>query len=245
MYRGWFCYYRKIWDNPRSRDSEWLSVWTYLMSMATHKEIDTVWNGERIKLADGQLITGRKSISIKTGVSESKVNRILKRLKIEQQIEQQTCSASSLISITNWDAYQKNKQQIEQRVNNERTTSEQRANTNNNVNNVNNVNKDTNTVVDVVVFSEMTNKLTTIVSSIIKVNKNSSKSKWTTEFKRLHQRDGIKIERINRVLDGYGKVIGQQFIPEAFSAKAFRAKFIQIERALAKRERNGKRPIFK
>ena len=67
------------------------------------------------------------------------MQRILKTFEIEQQIEQQTSSKGRLISIVNWNLYQSDEQQQEQRVNNGWTTNEQPMNTNKNVKNVNNV----------------------------------------------------------------------------------------------------------
>ena len=117
---GWIKVHRKILDNPIvCKDSETLAIWIYLLLNATHQEYDVLLKGKRITLKEGQLITGRKSISEKLKISESKVQRVLKMLEIEQQIEQQTNSQSRLISIINWDKYQESEQQIEQRSNNE------------------------------------------------------------------------------------------------------------------------------
>ena len=130
---GWVKIHRKILDNPVvCKDSDTLAIWIYLIINATHKEIDMLFKGKRITLKEGQLITGRKSIAKKLDIAESKVQRILKMFEIEHQIEQQTSSQNRLISILNWHKYQDNEQQIEQRVNNDRTTSEQRVNTNKN-----------------------------------------------------------------------------------------------------------------
>lgn len=132
--QGWVKLHRKILDNPIiCKDSEYFSVWCYLILNATHAEYDVEFKNERITLKSGQLITGRKSISEKFNISDSKVQRILKKLEIEQQIEQQTSTKNRLISIVNWDQYQKSEQQDEQQVNNERTTSEQQVNTNKNI----------------------------------------------------------------------------------------------------------------
>ena len=91
-----------------------------------------MFKGKKIVLLPGQLITGRKSIAKKFKIDESKVQRILKTLENEQQIEQQTSSQNRLITIINWYQYQEIEQQNAQQVNNECTTSEQRVNTNNN-----------------------------------------------------------------------------------------------------------------
>lgn len=134
---GWIKLHRKLLDNPIIiKDSDYLSVWIYILLNSTHKEYDTLFKGERITLQKGQLITGRKSISEKLKINESKVQRILKTLENEQQIEQQNGNKNRLITILSWDKYQQDEQQTEQQVNNNRTTSEQQVNTNKNVKNI-------------------------------------------------------------------------------------------------------------
>lgn len=130
---GWVCLYRKILENPIiCKDSDYFAVWCYLLLSATHKRKSALFKGKKITLLPGQLITGRKSIAKKFKVDESKVQRILKTLENEHQIEQQTSSQNRLITIINWYQYQESEQQITQQVNNECTTDEQRVNTNNN-----------------------------------------------------------------------------------------------------------------
>lgn len=128
--KGWIKLHRKVLDNPVvCRDAEHLAVWMYLLLEATHDNIDKMFSGRRMTLYSGQLITGRKAISKKLNISESKVQRILKRFEIEQQIEQQTSNTSRLVSICNWGEYQEGEQQTEQQLNNNRTTTEQQLNT--------------------------------------------------------------------------------------------------------------------
>lgn len=131
---GWIKLHRKLLDNPVvMKDADHLAVWVYLLLNASHAEYPVLFGGKKIVLQPGQLITGRKSISEKTKVNESKVTRILKMLEIEHQIEQQTSNKNRLVTIENWDLYQTGEQQTEQQVNNNRTTTEQQLNTNKNV----------------------------------------------------------------------------------------------------------------
>ena len=140
---GWIKLHRKLLDNPVTmKDTDHLAVWIYLLLNASHNEHPALFKGEKIMLKPGQLITGRKSIALALHIDESKVERILKSLKSEQQIEQQTSSKNRLISITNWEFYQQSEQQNEQQVNNKRTTSEQQVNTNKNIKNDKNERKD-------------------------------------------------------------------------------------------------------
>ena len=136
---GWIKLHRKTLDNPIiTKDSDYLAVWIYLLLNTTHKEYDVVFKGKRITLQKGQLLTGRKSISEKLKIDENKVQRILKKLENEHQIEQQSSNKNRLITIVSWDKYQQDEQQIEQQLNNKRTTTEQQVNTNKNVKNIKN-----------------------------------------------------------------------------------------------------------
>lgn len=137
--KGWVKLHRSIWENPIvTKDTEYLAVWVYLITHATHSDYQAEFKGERITLKGGQLLTGRKSIAQKLNINETKVQRILKRYEIEQQIEQQTSNKNRLVTVLNWDKYQDSEQQIEQQVNNKRTTSEQQVNTNKNLKNIKN-----------------------------------------------------------------------------------------------------------
>ena len=131
---GWILLHRKLLENPVvMKDADHLAIWIYLLLKASHQEHDIWFGKERITLEQGQLITGRKRIADDLRISESKVQRVLKLFESEHQIEQQVNSRNRLISIENWECYQKSEQQSEQQVNNKRTTSEQQVNTNNNV----------------------------------------------------------------------------------------------------------------
>lgn len=135
MNEGWIKVHRKILDNPVvMKDADYFIVWMYLLLNASHKDYSVIFKGNRITLHAGQLITGRLKISEKTGVESHKVYRIIEALKNEQQIEQQTSSKNSLITILNWEMYQSSEQQIEQQVSNKRATSEHKQEYKNNKN---------------------------------------------------------------------------------------------------------------
>lgn len=136
---GYVKIYRDILNNPVvCKDNDYFRVWLYLLLNASHKGYSAMFNGKKIELNAGQLITGRRSMAEKCNISESKAHRILKTFEIEHQIEQQTGNKNRLITILNWDKYQNSEQQIEQQVNINRTTNEQQVNTNKNVKNVKN-----------------------------------------------------------------------------------------------------------
>lgn len=127
---GWIKLHRKMLKNPIvCKDADHLAIWVYLLMSATHEEYATLFEGKKILLQPGQLVTGRKKISSELCVSDSKVHRVLKDFENEQQIEQQTKTHGRLITITNWNQYQMCGHQAEQQVNSNRTASEQQVNT--------------------------------------------------------------------------------------------------------------------
>ena len=130
--QGWIKLHRTLLDHPRFSDGDWLKLWIFLLTRATHSERKMVFDGAVITLKPGQLITSRDSIVKLCDIERSKVERLLKTLKSEQQIEQQSCSTSRLITILNWSKYQDDEQPNEQPVSNERAATEQRVSTNNN-----------------------------------------------------------------------------------------------------------------
>lgn len=141
MERGFITLKRKITDSSWYGNPDYLALFIHMLLKANHKERTVVIGNQSIVVKRGQFISGRKALSAETGVQESKVTRILKLFKSEQQIKQQAFSKFSLFSIVNYEKYQSPERQVEQQMNNKRTASEQQMNTNNNVNNVNNVNK--------------------------------------------------------------------------------------------------------
>lgn len=139
MNLGYIRLFRSILDKGYYQDSECVHLWVHLLLKASYQEKEYLFNGRVEKLKPGQFITGRKALSKETGINNSKVERILNMLKIEQQIEQQSFNKFRIITILNWGEYQQSEQQIEQQVNSKRTASEQQVNTNNKEKKVKNI----------------------------------------------------------------------------------------------------------
>lgn len=130
MAEGWIKIHRRMLKNPVvMKDSDHLSVWLFLLLNASHVVHFSVFDGKKTKLKPGELITGRSKIALALGLSESKVERILKLFKTELMVRQRSSTKSRLISIINWENYQISEQHIEQQANNNRTTSEQQPDT--------------------------------------------------------------------------------------------------------------------
>lgn len=124
MHRGYVPVWRKLKDSTFYRDSEAVHLWIHLLFEAQHSNKKEIYKGEEIIINTGQFTTGRKRLSSETGISESKIQRLLNKFEKCHMIEQQTTSVNRLISITNYESYQVGEQQ----TNSKRTTSEQQVN---------------------------------------------------------------------------------------------------------------------
>lgn len=188
MDQGWIKLHRKLKDKAfYSTDSAAVHLWIHLLIKANHKEREEMFAGKPIKCKPGQFTTGRKQLSQETGISESKISRLLKKFaKIEQQIEQQTSSTNRLISITCWDEYQSSEQQSEQQVNNERTTSEHTTRSKE----YKELKKDTTRKLK---FSEEDYRLSELLYNLMKQNNpNKTKpnlEKWAEEVRKMRELD--------------------------------------------------------
>lgn len=132
--KGYIKLYRSLLENPViCRDSEHIAIWIYLLLNATHKGHSVMFDGKRVDLLPGQLITGRRSMAKTLKISDSKVQRVLKLFEIEHQIEQQTTTRNRLVSVVNWDSYQSSEPPNAHK----RTTSEHKQECKNEKNDIN------------------------------------------------------------------------------------------------------------
>lgn len=124
MENGWIKIHRKIAQKGYYKESEYVHLWIHLLLHANYEQTEFLWNGKVQKLERGQILTGRKKLSADTGINEHKIDRILKCLISEQQIEQQTTTKYRVITILNYNKYQDVEQQTEPQVSNKRATTE-------------------------------------------------------------------------------------------------------------------------
>lgn len=142
---GFISLYRKFinwewWDDPNM-----IKAFIYLLLRANYK--DTKYRGMTLKR--GQLITGRKKLSTELKMGEQVVRTILNRLKSTGEITIKSTSRFSIITVCNYDSYQKKdndgnqqtNQQTNQQLTNKQPTTNQQLTTSNKENNNNKENK--------------------------------------------------------------------------------------------------------
>jgi len=83
-----------------------VALWIELLLLASHTENRFIFNGSPVTVMPGQFITGRKKLSLATGISESYIEDLLTEFEKEGQIQQQKSTTSRMITIVKWEEYQ-------------------------------------------------------------------------------------------------------------------------------------------
>lgn len=116
MHRGYIKIWRKIqdsfiWQNPKA-----LVLFTHLLMEANYKDTEFMMNYKKLILKRGQLVCGRKKLSIETGISEGTIYKMMEMFEHEQLIEQQKTNLYTIVTMVNYNKYQDFEQQNEQQT---------------------------------------------------------------------------------------------------------------------------------
>ena len=109
---GWIKVHRALLDHWCATEPEALAVWVRLLCEANFESKKSMINGCLIDVERGQLVFGLDAFSKKSGVSVSKLRRIISMLESDGMISRQKTSKYSLISISCYDNYQEDDRQI-------------------------------------------------------------------------------------------------------------------------------------
>lgn len=122
---GWIKLYRKIQDWEWFDDSHMVHLFIYFLINANTKERN--WRGIVIKR--GQLVIGRKSLSVITGISERTIRTCLERFQKSGEIVVKSTNQFTLITISNYDNYNVPESESDQQSTSNRPTTDQRLTT--------------------------------------------------------------------------------------------------------------------
>lgn len=144
MGKGWIKVYRKIIDWEWYQDANTFRVFFHLLINANHSTKKSRGN----VVERGQWITSRKELCRDLALTERQVRTALKHLESTNEITIKTTNKFSLITIVNYDKYQrkdnKKDQQSDNQATNRRPSNDQQVATNNNDKNENNDKNDKN-----------------------------------------------------------------------------------------------------
>ena len=133
---GFIQLHRKIIEWDWYEDTNTFKLFIHCLLKANHK--DKNWRGQTIKR--GSFITSNEKLSNETGLSIMQVRTSLKKLEKTQEINKQTTSLNTCISISNYNDYQNSNKRITYDITSKQQASNKRVTTTNNDNNDNNDN---------------------------------------------------------------------------------------------------------
>lgn len=107
MNRGHIKIWRKIEDSGLFGNAEVCQLFLFLMVRATYRPRKIIAGTRIIELRPGQLFAGRKQLAAALGSSEQKIRTALSVLQKHEIISQRPTSKGTVISLTNWDKYQR------------------------------------------------------------------------------------------------------------------------------------------
>lgn len=121
---GWISLHRKFLDWEWFDDNNMVKLFIYLLLKANHK--DGTWKGIEIKR--GQLLTGLDKLNSDTKISIQSIRTCLKRLEKTGEINMQITNKYRLITLCNYDSYQKAQLDTNNQPNNPPTSNQQPGN---------------------------------------------------------------------------------------------------------------------
>ena len=119
---GWIKLHRKFCEWEWFKVSEMVHLFIYILLNANHE--NGKWRGIEIKR--GQLLTGRKTLHEKTGISEQTIRTCLKKLEKTKELTINSTNQFSIITVCNYESYQENEYTTNQQTN-QQLTSDQPA----------------------------------------------------------------------------------------------------------------------
>lgn len=134
---GYISLYRSIqsnflWDDkPFARGQAWID----LLLKASYEDREIIFNGQYVKLEEGELITSTNKLADAWGWSRGKVRRFLEMLENASMVSYQTDNHKTVIKLLNFKEFQTcskfKRTTNEQQTDNSQTANEQQTDTNN------------------------------------------------------------------------------------------------------------------
>jgi hypothetical protein len=114
---GYIKLYRQITENDLWNEKPFSpgQAWVDLLLIANYREGTINKRGNRIKVEPGQVGYSIKGLADRWGWSQGKVKRFLKHLENEEQTENRITKLTSIVTLKNWEKYNGNGEQTENR----------------------------------------------------------------------------------------------------------------------------------
>lgn len=125
---GWIKIHRSlVEDEIAEKGLSALGLWTMLLTLANHSESKIIWKGELRYLKRGEILTTLRELSLNNkSVTITSTRRMLDFFEKRQSIRQEISTKGRIITLLNYESYQKNIKESEVEMTNERQTDDKR-----------------------------------------------------------------------------------------------------------------------
>jgi hypothetical protein len=103
---GFVLLHRKIFNSADFKNQLDVSVFVYLMAMASHEPVEVIYRCKKILLQRGEVCIAERDLAKKFDITKSKVKSIIKRLINNHNLYQRTTKRLSVYSIVKDNKYQ-------------------------------------------------------------------------------------------------------------------------------------------
>jgi len=106
MTEGWIALHRKIYNSKDFNNQLEVAVFLYLVSMASHKQVNVIYRKKKLTLKRGEVSIAYKDLAKKFDLSERKIRTIIKNLVHTGNLNQTLTRNLSIYTIVKYSKYQ-------------------------------------------------------------------------------------------------------------------------------------------
>ena len=106
MTEGWIALHRKIYNSKDFNNQLEVSVFLYLVSMASHKPVNVIYRKKKLTLKRGEVSIAYKDLAKKFDLSERKIRTIIGNLVHSGNLNQTLHKNLSIYTIVKYSKYQ-------------------------------------------------------------------------------------------------------------------------------------------
>jgi len=106
MNEGWIALHRKIYNSKDFNNQLEVAVFLYLVSMASHKQVNVIYRKKKLTLKRGEVSIAYKDLAKKFDLSERKIRTIISNLIHSGNLNQTLHKNLSIYTIVKYSKYQ-------------------------------------------------------------------------------------------------------------------------------------------
>ena len=106
MTDGWIALHRKIFNSSDFKNQLEVSIFVYLLTMASHKPVQVIYRKKKLTLNRGEVSMAYRDLAKKFNISKDKVRTVIKNLVESNNIRQTLHKRLSIFSIVKYSKYQ-------------------------------------------------------------------------------------------------------------------------------------------